>query len=83
MPLSHHTLHRSPMGGIFYCCRAGGGGTQRQVHRIGAQNHGVLYGNHNIGVKRAAVFAEAKTFMTRSWGVRRITGYLHPPWRHT
>ena len=42
----------------FVVSIAGIGGTQRQVHHVAAQQNGVFYGRHVVGVISAAVFAK-------------------------
>ena len=49
-------VQRRGIGGVGG--KAGHGGTQRQVHRVAAQGHGVLNGDHVVRVVSAAALAE-------------------------
>ena len=53
----------------------GGGGTQRQVHGIAAQNDRVFNGGHIVGIIRAAGLAE--DLHDNDLGVGRVAHYAH------
>src|SRR5699024_7796380 len=53
----------------------GGGGTQRQVHGIAAQNDRVFNGGHIVGIIRAAGLAE--DLHDNDLGIGRVAHYAH------
>ena len=56
--LANQILKDGPVGGGGDVGDAGGAGAQGEVHAVGPQDHGVLNGNHVVGVVSAAAGAE-------------------------